>query len=231
MNAKNIVYYSALAFTQIELIAVIGIITVISGLTVPAVVGLTSSTALNTGTSQLADFLSLARSEAIARHTVVRFAVASESENDPERELRQFALWAWDPESHRYFQISHWESLPKGVILEPGRPEYLKTAAYASQDGSLVRGDSVLGTPFSESAEFTEGPEGERLSMRYVEFLPSGAVRIPGGTARQAIFVATHGSRGAGGSISYVARHEGRPSNWAQVNVDTLTGRVHVHRP
>ena len=49
--------------------------------------------------------------------------------------------------------------------------------------------------------------------------------------ARRAIFVATQGFADPGQPITYTSQANGRPANWAQVNVDTLTGRARVYQP
>jgi hypothetical protein len=89
----------------------------------------------------------------------------------------------------------------------------------------------VLGTEFATDAEFVTGAGDEQISGRYIEFLPSGAARIPNSAERRAIFVATQGFAEAGQQITYTSQAGGRPNNWAQINVDTLTGRVRVYRP
>ncbi|MDB6152609.1 MAG: prepilin-type N-terminal cleavage/methylation protein [Chthoniobacteraceae bacterium] len=216
---------------MIELIAVMGVISLMAGLTVPAVKGLSGSNNLNTGARKFADLLSLARSEAIARHAVVRFVVAKEWESKADASLRNVSLWVWNAEVERYFQLSPWQEMPVGVTLEQASPAYLHKATYAREDRAAVRGECVFTSAFKESAEFNAGTEEEPIRSRFIEFLPSGTMRIPGGTSRQAIFVATQGYSNHDGTLTYTTRGENGPANWAQVNVDTLTGRVHVYRP
>ncbi|MHA3774100.1 pilus assembly FimT family protein [Verrucomicrobiota bacterium sgz303538] len=218
-------------FSLIELLCVIGVMVVLAGLTVPAVRGMTGSSALNSGVRTFAGMLNVARSEAIARHTVVRFAVVNDWPNKTAANLRKASLWTWNPEVEQFVQLSAWTELPEGVAIEPSIPDYVRNATYAQDDGASVRGDCVLESRFEENAEFTfQSPEGP-VAMRYIEFLPSGVARIPGSSARKAIFVAVPGYLDAERQLTYTARAEYGSATWAQINVDTLTGRVRVYQP
>lgn len=226
----------ARAFSLIELLTVVSVISVLAGLGVPAIKGLTGANGLNTGARKIADWINVARSEAISRHTRVRFAVAREwkaSEGREDGSLRKISLWAWDGELERYMPLTKWEELPEGVVVEPVLPDYIERAAYAQDDRSSVRGDYVLDERFDE-AEFDAGTGSEQVAARFIEFLPSGSMRIPGGVARQAIFVATQGFTNPDGSLTYTTRAGSAingPATWAQINVDSLTGRIRVYRP
>jgi hypothetical protein len=169
-----------------------------------------------------AGFAQPSRHEALAR------------EGNAESNLRKVSLWVWNTEVDQFLQLTPWEELPAGVILESERPDYVKKSSYAIADRSSVIGDCVLHTNdrrFEQRAEFEAGSGKERIYTRFIEFLPAGNARIPGGTARQAIFVATKGFANIDGTVTYTERSEGMPGNWAQLNVDTLTGRVRVYQP
>jgi len=204
---------------------------ILAGLSLPAVKGLSGSNGLNTGTRKLADWMNLARSEAIARHTLVRFAVAREWKSKDDAALRKISLWAWNSEVERFLPLTAWEELPVGVVVEPSLPDYIRKAAYATDDLASVRGDCVLDDRLGADAEFDAGTTVDPILARFIEFLPSGRVRIPGGSARQAIFVVTQGFANPSGQLTYTSRAGEGPATWAQINVDTLTGRVRVYHP
>jgi prepilin-type N-terminal cleavage/methylation domain-containing protein len=235
------------AFSLIELIAVMAIITIVAGFTVPALKGLTDGNAVDAGAAAFADLLVLGRSQAISRHTVVRLVVTTEWPGlETQANFRRASLWAWHQggnstagtkllSTNGYFlQTSAWQDLPMGLVFEPGVPGYVLNAAYAQQDSSTVRGSCILandqnnfGTYASFAAPTTSGP----ISTRYLEFLPTGAVNLPGSPDRQAIFVASLGYINPSLQVVHTTQSNGQPANWAQINVDTLTGRVHVYRP
>lgn len=211
--------------------SVVTIITVLAGVSVPAFKGVTGGNALDAGASKLSGLLTLARSEAIAQHTIVRFVVATEwSGKDADANYRRMSLWAWRDDTARYEQLTNWEELPLGIIVERELPAYVQASSYASADASTVRGSCVL-DELSASAAFTMETTQGQVAGRFIEFLPSGGARIPDSSERRAIFIATQGFANPGGRITYTSQSNARPNNWAQVNVDTLTGRVHVYRP
>lgn len=218
-------------FSLIEMLAVMMIMTILGGLTVPALKGFTGSDALSTGARKFAGLLNVARSEAIARHTLVRLVIAQDWSGQTDANHRKISLWAWDNEVEKYLPLTQWEALPMGVIVEGGLPSYIQGAAYAQADAAAVRGDSIFDPQFAQSAAFDAGIGAESITTRFVEFSPTGTARVPGGTGRQAIFVTTQGYLGPDGSLVYTDRLGARPANWAQVNVDTLTGRVRVYQP
>jgi len=221
------------AFSLIELMSVMAVITMVAGFVVPSLKGLVGGNTVDTGASKLAGLLNLARSEAIAQHTIVRFVVATSwPGQNSDGSLRRVSLWAWQPDSGRYLAISNWEELPTGLLLEKGVPDYVRTASYAQADAATVRGSSVLADDFSSDATFTAETSLGNITTKFIEFLPSGSARIPGSSDRQAIFVATQGYvADASNHITHTAQVNGHAANWAQVNVDTLTGRAHVYRP
>lgn len=212
-------------YTMVEMLAVISVVAVLSGISIPAMQSPTAAVSLSTSAREFSNLISLARSEAIARHTVVRFAVATEVRDGSNTQLRKASLWAWSDESQNYVQLTAWQKLPEGVALEPALPEYIRSSSYAQADGASVRGDYV--TTQVGGASFAS-PDGD-TKMHYVEFLPSGTARVPGSSGRNALFVLAPASVNPDGSYLY---HQGREAaNWAQVNVDTLTGRVRLYRP
>lgn len=212
--------------------AVMAIISLVAGFVVPAVKGIFSGTTVDVGATKLSGLLNLARSEAIAQHTLVRFVVATDwPTNNGEGNLRRVSLWAWQADSGRYLPISNWEELPVGLVLETEIPDYVRTASYAANDTATVRGSSVLAEEKAGDATFLAETNLGTISTRYIEFLPNGSARIPGSSDRQAIFVATPGIADAGNHITHTAQANGRSANWAQLNVDTLTGRTHIYRP
>jgi hypothetical protein len=228
------------------------IMSLVAGFTLPALKGITGGNGVSAGAAQLSNLLTLARSQAIAQHTIVRFAVVTEWNGlETQANLRRASLWAWQPVSSSttaaetsgtsptplgfWRPITAWQNLPEGVVLEAGLPQYVLDSSYANRDASTVRGSCVLGNDghdFADNASFSAPTTSGIISTRIIEFLPTGAASIPGSSDRQAIFVATQGYyTGSDSQITYTSQSHGQPTNWAQVNVDTLTGHVHVYRP
>lgn len=223
-------FSSHAGFTLFEVLMVISIVSLIAGFTVPALRS-TSSQNLHSGARLVAGWLNVARSEAIARHTIVRFAVAREWPGKTGANLRKVSLWAWDAELESFWQISPWQELPPGLVIEPEIPAYVRGALYATNDPSATRGDCVLGEDYASTAGFETGPSDQPVEVRFVEFTAAGNARVPGSTERQAIFVVTPGSADADGVVTHTTNAGGHAANWAQINIDKLTGRVRVYEP
>lgn len=215
---------------MIELMAVMALITLVAGMSVPAMKGITGGPVVDAAASKLGGLLTLARSEAIAQHTIVRFVVAADQEGtQQENNLRRVSLWAWRADARRFLQLTNWEELPVGTVIERTLPDYVRTAQYATDDAATVRGSCVLDDEFDGDAFFSTASEA--FQGRFIEFLPSGSARIPGSNERRAIFVTTQGFVDAQQQITYTSQANGAPTNWAQLNVDTLTGRTQIYRP
>lgn len=212
-------------FTLIEMIATISVLAVVSAVTVPALNGVNNSSSLNVGAREFANLVTQARSEAIARHNVIRLAVETKN-GDANSALRRVSLWEWNEDTQNFIQLTAWQELAQGLIYEKDSPSYIRDSAYAQADGGSVRGDFVVDTTSSTEASFE--PLAIASKMRVIEFLPSGAVRVPGANSRNAIFVIAPGFSDGTGAVTRVG---GAVNNWAQINVDTLTGRVRIYRP
>ena len=117
------------------MVAVMAVMTVVAGFTMPALKGITGGNSVDTGAATLSGMLNLARSQAIAQHTVVRFVVATGWNGlESQANLRRVSLWSWQAETGRYWQMTKWEELPVGLVLETGRAGLCaRGAAYAPE--------------------------------------------------------------------------------------------------
>ena len=215
-------------FTLLEIVVVLAIVAILAVFAVPAMVS--SGTNVSTGAEQVTATLAFARSEAIAKRTVVRFGIVTGWDENESAEYRKYSLWAWDRAQERYRQIQNWETLPQGLVFETRRPKYIARADYAKADPSSSRGDYVTG---GEENVFTASSQSSPVQVHYLEFKPSGRAGIEGGDMRNILFSIVPGTL-HGGSFSKVAyspQENGKPNDWAQFNIDTLTGRVRYYRP
>ena len=214
-------------FTLLEVLVVLMIISMIMVLSIPAIKGLTSTAGMSTSIRHISSVMTLARSHAIAKRTIVRFGIVTAWEGDSEAAYRKYGLWEWDREEEKFVPLQEWKTLPPGLVFEKNRGDYLRSAAYAREDGSSVRGDFL---PAAEAEAFIEEVRSERVKVVFFEFTPSGAARLPGGEERNILAVVINGymDPSSGGELVYT--DEGK-KDWTQFNIDTLTGRVRIYRP
>lgn len=199
-------------YSLIELLIVMAVVGVAMGLVTVSFRSL-QTTGLTTATRQFADYLNLCRSQAIAKHTAMRVGIVVASPVS-EQEFRRFSTWTWNKKNRRFEQIHEWKQLSSDLSFAASLPEVAKDSGYARQDASAVRGDYWLskGGAFSLSDEET---------IRFIDFSPSGRASTPDGDRKNLVLVLKAGE----------ADRTGNLSNWAQFNIDTLTGRVRIYRP
>lgn len=171
------------------------------------------ATSLTTATRQFADYLNLCRSQAIAKHTAIRVGIVVTSP-DSEREFRRFSAWSWNKKLRRFEQLHEWKQLSSDLSFAAVLPDATKESVYAQKDASAVRGDYWL----SRGNAF---PLSEQEVIRFIDFSPSGRASIPDGDRKNLLVVLKAGDAGQTNGLS----------NWAQFNIDTLTGRVRIYRP
>ncbi|MEM7015456.1 MAG: prepilin-type N-terminal cleavage/methylation domain-containing protein [Verrucomicrobiota bacterium] len=206
------------AFSLVEMMVVISVLAFLLAFAAPSIMSL-GSTSLSAGGRDLVGFLKLARAEAIAKNTVVRVAIVRNWPSEPDAAHRTFGTMSWNEETEEFVQIGAWESLPEGLMIEPSFPSYVKDSEYAKDDPINVRAS----TPNKMIEVMVNG---EAISATYLEFMPNGRARAPDGMAeRKLAFVVIQGFE-EDGEIVRVASQ-----NWAQVNVDLLTGHIEVLRP
>jgi|GEM_PF-794076 len=218
-------------FSLIELVAVMTVAAALTILVAPSVFSLMGAHGLSAGIREVSNHLVNARSEAIAKHTLTRFVVAK---TWPEEDggFSKFSVWRWNPEHSEFEQVSKWGNLPKGVVFETELPDYVLKSNYALNDATSVIGEYALSLKDAsiEVIAFNKN----LIEAQFVEFLPTGAARIPGGTLSKVIFVLVEGEieqKGSGPIVKHRGIEGKSPDNWAQVNLDTLTGRVRIYRP
>ena len=215
------------AFSFLELLVVITIIAIIASIGIAAF----RTSGLTVATRKVSNLMTLARAEAISKHTITRVVVLTESESRPEARYQSLSLWRYDKhaDENKFKQLSKWEDLPKNVVIEPLRPTYLSNAEYAQKDPTTIRSDYFVD---KEAFPSWELPDGQKV--QYVEFTPSGSARLEDGKNRNIMIVLAEGwfTDESREEIEYARPNEdGSNANWSQVITDTLTGRIKVYYP
>ena len=126
-------------FTLLELMVVVAILLLIAGFAVPALTTLSGGSGLSSGGRIVANLLTVARSEAINRHASVRFEVAITWPSDSTQAYRKIALVQHDFVLNTDTQITGWQTLPAGVVINPTSTGNYFFAVSQSQSPQLTR--------------------------------------------------------------------------------------------
>jgi prepilin-type N-terminal cleavage/methylation domain-containing protein len=201
-------------FTLIELLVVVGIIGIILAFTVPAVIGISKSNNLNSAGRLVSNTLTIARSEAINRRALIRFEVATTWPSDAAYAYRKFTLVQHDAASGTDTQLTGWETLPTGTIFQPQDPDKNNTPPPAGKYFfalNQTQNVKVAGTDVPTS---------------YIEFTPTGALNISVADSPARLRVDQGVYDGVNASVVLTGT-----SNWYDVSVDGLVGRIKLTRP
>ncbi len=200
------------AFTLLELLVVIGIMSLLLVAMVPAVTSLSKSNNMNAAGRMVANSLTVARSEAINHRTLIRFEVATNWPNDPAAAYRKFTLVQHDLTTGIDKQLTKWETLPDGLIFNPQNPT----------PGS---GSYFFALNQTQNPKLTSG--NQQITTTYIEFSSTGAVNI--GISNSPVRLRL--VQGYLPSSSSTSATLTGANNSFETSIDSLVGRIRIVRP
>ncbi|MEM0895860.1 MAG: prepilin-type N-terminal cleavage/methylation domain-containing protein [Verrucomicrobiota bacterium] len=219
------------AFTLLELLIVVMVVGMLITISIPAVTALTTSSGMNTSARKVSNLIELARSRAISGNTLTRFGIATTWPKNDTEAYKKCAIWEWDRETLDFKQIQSWETMPGAVYFEPsGDANYISAGRYAEENRSTINGDFLL-SPDESDSEFDVDVDGSTVSVRFIDFKANGRLKRLDATGRNVILLLVNGVLEGGTSMTYLEAKGGTPTNWAQINIDRLTGRPRIYRP
>lgn len=199
-------------FSLIELLVVLGIIVILSAISVPAFNSIGKSTALGTGGSELVNTLGLARQSAVTRSQVV--------------EVRFYKLPDWNqsasatPAVYRALQCFLVEA--DGNLQNLGKPVYLPQPTVISQE---IQVSSLMDNAFlpeqTPQASEKVGVFGTNYRYRSFRFKPDGNTDLAADTSW---FLSLYNSNEA-----IVAND--LPANFITMQIDPVLGSIRLYRP
>jgi len=215
-------------FALVELMTVIGIILLLAALSVPAINSMGSANRLNSSARLVSNMMTMARSEAINSRSPVQLRIVTDkwtagSENY-DAHFRKISLWRYDRSENEYVQASKWQSLPPGVIIQPG-PDPSATFTFPGNDSP---GTYFLSSPPDQSLQGIT-MNNATVNAASFEFSPDGSLQTGSTPVSRVYLLLVEGHLPAGQSAPVYTRAE--KGNWAQVRVSPLTGRITVVRP
>jgi prepilin-type N-terminal cleavage/methylation domain-containing protein len=201
-------------FTLLELLAVMGIISLLLVALVPAVTSLSKSGGRRAARNSLLGGIEQARAEAIksSQATYVVFpAFTSGTQSTLDRyNYRSYAIFEDDAANPgNVKQLTDWKSFPTGVALRAAGTAALSNLA-----------DPATLTP---SVAFSFAPDASAAPLKCFKFNSNGEVQAPAGNVLLGIF---EGYVNSGTEIATTKDASGNPSAVEYVMVSQFTGRA-----
>lgn len=123
------------AFTMVELLMVIAVISLLAALTVANVGDLGASRSLDNAGSNVRDLISRARNTARSHSSLTMFVTPITGEEKDQYKV--FAILERTNDSPTWKQITQWERLPEGIILDKDKSEVFLNSATATTNIAL----------------------------------------------------------------------------------------------
>lgn len=231
--AKTALHRGARAFTLIELLTVIAVMSVLVSLCVPAISSITMGGKWNQSLSELAGTLDQARQYAIAQNTYVWVAMhpTTDSVNGDELNVAVLASkTGTDPSPWTSYGAVPNDQLD--LIMKPKAFQQVKL-----EEAGFFKSDKVPSLPSTPSTDAgnspaqTSGAGFFKVTMpgtsapkgftRVIQFTPGGEARIAQGSVIDVIEFGMHPTRGA----------KADDNNVAVLRVNGLTGQTKIYRP
>lgn len=168
----------------------------------PAVTSLSKSNNLNSAGRTVTNLLTAARSEAINTRALVRFEIATTWPSEASNAYRKVVIVKHDAATGTDTPITNWQTLPNGVVF---------------QDPSAIAGAQ------QQTPNLRVGSQS--ITSYYVEFQPTGAVNVDPSKSPVIFRLMPGFIDGTNGPKATTT------TNWFDISVDCVVGRVAITRP
>jgi prepilin-type N-terminal cleavage/methylation domain-containing protein len=210
--------FQSRAFSLVELLVVVAVLSVLGGLVVINAPALLASGGLRSGTQLVSDSLALARNVALSRNSATYVVIRSSGDKSWQR----LAVFSLDPTSGQWNSASPWKSMPSGAIIDQ---TYDPSAEpWTNKPIDLAQAHVSVPAP---SQAISDGNQVLAFGTDYlcIGFLPSGGLLADKALALRIVRGVRDGSNfsAAGGNAT--------PIDWVKLIVEKNTGRTKEIRP
>lgn len=210
---------TARAFTLVELLTVMAIMVLLIGL-VASALRYSRGPSLTSAGQKLSSLLAVARQNSIAKNALT--AVVLLGQQGTEADFRTFTLLEYRPDQGKWKQISPWEKLPQGVVVDCGNSGASTFLANSpSPFPFLAAGEP--NPPVKYEGKAITGSNGYAARI----FLPNGGLQNPEVPATIRLV------EGAvqNGQLILANRDQGGSANFYDLTIIGAVGSVKTSRP
>ncbi len=202
------------AFSLLELLIVVGVISLLTVVSVPAISGLSQSRNLTNGGNMVISLAQQARQNSIAKNSLTALVLATQV-SDTGFNLKLFCLMELAPGASQWTALSPWQILPTGVAVD------------STQSGAFFNSPGV--TPALQNPRF----QGKDVStVVYQIFSPDGSLYVGanGQPAIPPLVKLVPGIIAANGALQYTGAGGSSPDNYYEISLNLYTGVPQVQR-
>jgi prepilin-type N-terminal cleavage/methylation domain-containing protein len=218
---------AASGFTLIELLTVVAIMVTVVGLAVPAFTSIGSANLLDASGNRAVNLINFAREDAMSKNAMTALVVLTSPQNSAYRTL---AVMELPNGSTVWNQVSAWETLSSGAMIDPG-PDNNSTHIPFPYLFNFTRSTVPAGTAGVPRTAFPSIQYGGATvqSYQYEVFLPNGSL-LSGSSATIRL---AEGFISSGNTATYTRPdpHGGGPANYYNITILGATGRTKIDRP
>ena len=209
----------ARAFTLVEMLAVMAVISVLLALTVPAVNSFSKSRSIVSGGDMVTNMIALARQTATSKNTMTALVLLG-AQGTADADYRAFTVLQYSLDQQAWVQNTPWQTLPTGIIVDFGDTSDCTFMANSPTTFPDLGSGQTSPPVFYQQNNVTSYaarifvPNGGLLNAQY-----AAQIRLVEGELQSNRIVYTHRSTSTA------------PANYYHIAILGATGQTKINRP